>query len=67
MYRKTLLDFDEQMDAAEELYGNQLEFLFDVEELLRGLRQFEGIYGKRVCRRVEAVIRRRARKYRIFF
>ena len=60
-------DFDEQMDAAEELYGNQLKFSFDVEELLQGLRQFEGIYEERVCGRVEEVIRQQTRKYGIFF
>lgn len=60
-------DFDEQMDAAEELYGRQLRFSFDVEALIGTLGQFAGIYDERACRRVEDVIRQQTRKYRIFF
>lgn len=60
-------DFDDQMDAAEELYGKQLKFSFEIEGLLRKLRQFEGSYEKTACHRVEDVIRQQARKYRLFF
>lgn len=60
-------DFDEQMDAAEELFGRQLKFFFDVDTFVKNLKVFREIYGEDVCRRVETVIRQQTRKYSIFF
>lgn len=60
-------DFDEQMDAAEELYGKQLRFSYEIEDTVRGLAGFEAVYGREACRRVEEVIRQQTRKYSIFF
>lgn len=60
-------DFDEQMDAAEELYGKQLQFSFDVDAIVKELGRLEGMYGRAACGRVEEVIRQQARKYGGFF
>lgn len=59
--------FDEQLDAAEELYGQQLYFEFDIKDVLYLLEQCGEMYDKRICGRVEELLRYQIRKYGYFF
>ena len=55
--------FDDQLDAAEELYGIQIHFRFtgnDVKALIDSHRE---IYGDEICNRCESVIRRQMQHY----
>lgn len=55
-------DFDEQLEIAERLYGQQVKFKFtmkDVEELLRK----ENCYSEEVKKRVYEIIAAQYRKY----
>ncbi len=55
-------DFDEQMDAAEALYGEQIKFFFtrrDVDELLKDASQ----YSKAEIERVRTILYQQIRKY----
>ena len=56
-------DFDEQMDAAEELYGVPLHLGFTTHDVVEELRKFEGIYDAEILKRVEEVLRNQIRKY----
>lgn len=61
------IDFDIQMDAAEELYGQQLRVSFtqkDVEECLETCRKY---YETAAVERIEEVLRRQRRKYSYLF
>lgn len=60
-------DFDEQMDEAESLYGNQLVFHFDSKDIQRELKLLEGIYEKPVLSRVEEVLNQQKHKYEYFW
>lgn len=60
-------DFDEQLDAAEKLYGTQLKFSFtkaDVREILQKLQEF---YDEEIIKRAEDVIFEQMRKYSAYF
>lgn len=59
--------FNEQMDAAEELYGQQLFFTFQAKEALKLLEQGKELYPEEICARVEKVLRYQIRKYGYFF
>ena len=59
-------DFDEQLDAAEELYGQQILFHFtrkDVEEVLVGAN----LYGPKERERVKTILYHQMRKYSYLF
>lgn len=59
-------DFDEQLDAAEKLYGETIHFDFttkDVDELLDGI----SLYPKEDVERVRTIIHERMRKYAYLF
>ena len=59
-------DFDEQLDIAEKLYGQQLSFDFtygDVKKLL----EEEPYYPEEVKKRVEDIIMHQRRKYEYLF
>lgn len=59
-------DFDEQLDAAEKLYGQHIHFRFDrkdVEELLRS----ESYYSKETKDRVLEIVMNQRRKYTYLF
>ncbi|MCD8011840.1 MAG: hypothetical protein LUG99_01430 [Lachnospiraceae bacterium] len=67
-------DFDEQMDAAEELYGVQFQFCIPGNEIMDVLQRHqrdwdhgEPIYSADEYRRVEEVLRYQAGKYQYFF
>ena len=55
-------DFDEQLDAAEKLYGRQIGFNFtkrDVDTILAGA----GIYSEEIIERVRTILYQQMRKY----
>lgn len=55
--------FDEQLDAAEELYGIQLRFGFNTNDARNIIDTFRPIYGDDICNRCEALIRWQMRHY----
>lgn len=59
--------FDEQMDAAEELYGQQLFLKFQIKDVLKLLEQGRKIYSEEICMRMEKILRYQIRKYGYFF
>lgn len=61
------MDFDEQVAAAELLYGPQLRFSFsryDLEAVFDGLTEY---YPEETIRRVDRVLREQMRKYPVYF
>ena len=60
-------DFDEQMSAAESLYGQQLHFSFGRRNLTDTVFALSGVYPEEILRRVETVLLEQFRKYPIFF
>lgn len=56
-------DFDEQLDAAEELYGIQLHFHFSIKEVQRELEALAPYYSVEIRNRVEALLQMQIRKY----
>ncbi len=60
-------DFDEQLNAAEELYGSKLKLYFkgsDVENLFGDLK---GLYDEKIIQQAESVLYEQMRKYQYFF
>lgn len=56
-------DFDTQLDAAEDLYGVQLQFHFTLKNVQKELDLLAEIYPAEVCRRVEQLLSLQIRKY----
>ena len=56
-------DFDEQMDAANELYGTQLMFRVKKNDMVKIACEYQDIYGKEVVERVVEILRYQADKY----
>lgn len=59
-------DFDEQLDVAEKLYGQQIKFHFnknDVDEILSEAK----LYSKEEIERVRTILYRQMRKYVYLF
>jgi hypothetical protein len=61
------LDFDVQVEAAEELYGMQLKFSFTKKEASKKLEFAKELYGEKVHRRVERVLFEQMRKFQMYF
>ena len=61
------LDFDEQVTAAELLYGPQLRFSFTRADLSAALAGLEEYYPEETLDRVERVLREQMRKYPVYF
>lgn len=59
--------FDEQMDAAEELYGQQVHFRFSIKEAVEILEGCRPYYQGEVLERVEQILRWQVRKYSYLF
>lgn len=55
--------FDEQLDAAEELYGIQLKFSFGTNDVRNVIDAYRPFYGDDICNRCETIIRRQIRHY----
>lgn len=60
-------DFDEQLDAAEELFGKQITFRFDRNDVTTALSDMAEFYDKSILDRVEAIVFEQMRKYSYFF
>ena len=60
-------DFDEQINAAEQLYGLQLRLRFDQQDISDALAALGGVYDDAILRRVETVLREQMRKYPVYF
>lgn len=58
--------FEEQVDIAEELYGEQIHFHFGEKEI-RELLEKDEVYPEAVKRRVYTVLMQQRRKYRYLF
>lgn len=59
-------DFDEQLDVAEELYGQHMKFRFTMEDV-REILDKEKLYDEEIKKRVFQIISDRHRKYRYLF
>ncbi len=59
-------DFDEQIDIAESLYGQNLHFSFSYEDIKRVLDQAE-LYSPEIRSRVMDILLQRKRKYQYLF
>ena len=55
--------FDDQLDAAEELYGIQLHFNFSTNDVKALIDSYRTAYSQEICDRCEALIRRQMRHY----
>lgn len=60
-------DFDEQLDAAEKLYGTQLKFSFTKADVRGILQQLQEFYDAVIIKRAEDVIFEQMRKYSAYF
>ena len=60
-------DFDEQLDAAEKLYGQQIKFTFTKTDVTEILSEFQGIYSDEIIKRAETVLFNQMRKYAYLF
>ena len=56
-------DFDVQLEAAEMLYGKQVEFAFGMKEIEEELERIRDWYPKEINDRVESILRGQIRKY----
>lgn len=56
-------DFDEQLEAAEALYGVQFGYWFDAKDITGVLREAKPFYPAEVITRTEDVLREQLRKY----
>ena len=56
-------DFDIQLEAAEELYGIQQHFSFEIQDVKEELKNAAELYPEEICSRVEQILRMQMRKY----
>ncbi|MCU6773166.1 hypothetical protein OCV70_00675 [Blautia acetigignens] len=56
-------EFDTQLEAAEELFGTQLEFHFTIQDIHRELEELADFYPEDIRQRVELLMRQQMRKY----
>lgn len=59
-------DFDEQLDAVEQLYGQPMHFSFDEKEVQELLEQ-EEFYPEKQKRRIQEILLHQRRKYEYLF
>ena len=57
------MDFDIQLEAAEELYGTQIDFNFNIEDVNAILHSVDGMYSEEICNRIRELLRYQIRKY----
>lgn len=60
-------DFDEQLDAVNQLYGYQLHFQKGINGLLHDLKDLKEYYTSEEWKRVEDALRNQANKYQYMF
>lgn len=56
-------DFDIQLEAAEELYGTQVKFVFSIRDVEGILKSMAELYSADACNRVKELLRFQIRKY----
>ena len=56
-------DFDIQLEAAEELYGTQVKFVFSIRDVEGIPKSMAELYSDDVCNRVKELLRFQIRKY----
>ena len=61
------MNFDVQVEAAEELYGSQLKFLFARRDISQTLDVVRELYSSTVIARVEQTVYEQIRKYPVYF
>ena len=61
------LDFNVQVEAAEELFGMQLTLSFSRKEVSKELKFVTELYGEKIYCRVEQVLFEQMRKYQVYF
>lgn len=61
------IDFDAQTDAAEELYGVQIQMRFTEKDVLNAVTKCEDYYASPVLKRVAEIVFARKSKYQYFF
>ena len=57
-------DFDEQLDAAEALYGVQVQFDFSMKDLENEITRLTEKYSPVICERIQQLMRQQFRKYK---
>lgn len=57
------MDFDIQLEAAEELYGTQIGFNFNIEDVNAILDSVDEMYSEEICNRIRELLRYQIRKY----
>lgn len=60
-------DFDEQLDAAQDLYGHRLHFTLPLRQLLEKIDALELPYNSQSTSRVKDILRIQGRKYSFLF
>jgi hypothetical protein len=60
-------NFDEQVSAAEQIYGPQVRFSFTRRDLLAALDGLEEYYPAETIERAERILREQMRKYPVYF
>ena len=58
-----LAEFDTQLEAAEELFGTQLEFHFTIQDIHQELEKLADFYPEDIRQRVELLMHQQMRKY----
>ena len=58
-----LPELERQLEAAEELYGTQIDFNFNIEDVNAILDSVAGIYSEEICNRIRELLRYQIRKY----
>lgn len=61
------ISFDEQLNAAEEIYGTYLKFNFTRNDIYKITDELKNIYDEKIVCRVEKVLLEQMRKYKYFF
>lgn len=61
------MDFDEQLNAVEELYGSKLKLYFNRKDVQKLLDDLKGLYDDKIIKQVESVLYEQMRKYQYFF
>ena len=61
------ISFDEQLNAAEEIYGSYLKFDFTRNDIYEIIDELKNIYDEKIVCRVEKILLEQMRKYQYFF
>lgn len=61
------INFDEQLNAAEELYGTHLKFHFTRSDIYKIMDELKLIYDEEIIHRVEKIVLEQMRRYQYLF